>query len=111
MPEFTTDLLPDLLVGRTSWQVKLSRARPACCRCLPSRQYLIPYLRIPMPQPVHIAQPRGLALSIVDMPLLDVGLISRDQRAGAGQSAGIVEDNALLRRGDRHGTFAAAFSP
>ena len=44
-----------------------------------SRQRLITALRVLMAKAMHMTQTRRLALSIVDVPLLDVGLVCRDQ--------------------------------
>lgn len=45
------------------------------------------------------------------MPLLDVGLVCRDQRAQTDQPAGIVQHSPLFRRRDRHRSVASAFGP
>lgn len=41
---------------------------------LPMGHNEVPHLRIPMLQSVPVAQPRRLALAVVNMPLLDIGL-------------------------------------
>lgn len=78
MPKFTADLLPGVLVSQSLAGIELSFIRPSRRRRLPSRQHLIPHLRVPMPQPVHVAQPGRLALPVVDIPLLDVSLVRRN---------------------------------
>lgn len=65
-------MLPGLLIGQSLNRTQLCRTGAVYHRCFPSRQHLIPHLRIPMPQPMHVAQPRRLALPVVNMPLLDV---------------------------------------
>ena len=75
MPEFMADLLSGVLVTHSLTATELSFIRATRRRRLPSRQHLIPHLRIPMPQPVHVAQPCCLALTVVGMALLDVGLV------------------------------------
>lgn len=79
MPKFTADLLPGVLVTQSLAAIELSFTRATRRWRLPPRQHLIPHLRIPMPQPVHVAQPGRLALPIIDMPLLDVSLVRWNQ--------------------------------
>ena len=52
---------------------------PSRCWCRPPRQSLITALRVLMAKAMHMTQTRRLALSIVDVPLLDEGLVCRDQ--------------------------------
>lgn len=79
MPEFAANLLADVLVTYSLDDTEPYFTRPARRRCLPIRQSLIAGLGILMAQPMHIAQARSLALPIVDVPLLDEGLVCRDQ--------------------------------
>ncbi len=102
MPEFAADLLPGVLVTHSMVCTELGSARTAHRRRLPPRQRLIPHLRIPMPQTVHVAQPCRLALPVVDVPLLDVGFVRGDQRAQPCQSVRFVQHRPLFRRRDRH---------
>src|SRR5690606_4484618 len=66
---------------------------------------------IVVPEPVQVAQARGLALAIVDVALLDVGLVSGDKRARTGKLMRAIEDGALLGRRDWYGARPAAFGP
>jgi hypothetical protein len=64
MFQFATDLLSGLLIKQTLKRIQLHRTEATRCWRPPSRQHLIPHLRIPMPQPVHVAQSRNFALPV-----------------------------------------------
>ena len=91
MPEFATDLLSGVLVIQLLPGIELNFTRATRRWRLPSRQHFIPHLRIPMPQPMHVAQPRRLALSVIGVALLNETLVRRVQRTRAGQLVRLVE--------------------
>lgn len=64
-----------------------------------------------MPQAVHVAQASNLALTVIEVTLLDVRPVRGDQRAGAGQGIGTVEHGSLLGRGDRNAPLPSALGP
>lgn len=111
MPEFAANLLADVLVTCSLDDTELCFTRPGRRGCLPTRQSLTAGLGILMTQPMHIAQTRRLALPIVDVPLLDVGLVCWDQCPCARQAMCCVEHVALLCRGDGHRSLSTALGP
>jgi hypothetical protein len=50
-----------------------------------------------MPQPVHIAEAGGLAFAVIDVALLDIGPMRRNQRSSAGELVGLIKSSSLLR--------------
>ena len=79
MPEFMADLLPGVLVTQSLAAIELSFIRATRRRRFPPHQHLMPHLRVPMPQPVHVAQVCRLALSVVNV----AGAVGLHRRAGA----------------------------
>jgi len=111
MSEFMADLLSSVLVTHSLTATEVSFTRATRRRRLPPRQHLISHLRVPMPQPVHIAQPCRLALPVVDMPLLNVSLVRRNQRARPDQPMDLIQHRTLFRRSDWYRPIAPAFCP
>ena len=66
---------------------------------------------MPMPQFVHVAQPCSLALAVVNMPLLDVGLVCGDKRADLAQPMCFGQHRMLLWHRDRHVVLAGMNAP
>lgn len=97
MSQFTADRLSRNLVLALLCRCQLLCRRTACRRSLPACQHQIARLGIAMPQTVHVAQARCLALPVVDMPLLDVGLVPGDQRAQTCQTVCFVQHCTLFR--------------
>jgi hypothetical protein len=79
MPKLTADLLPGISINLALEGIELVHLRPARFGRFPPRQRFIAPLRIPMPQSVHIGESRRFALPIIDLPLLDIGLVRRNQ--------------------------------
>lgn len=109
--EFPADLLACYGIDGALVRRQLSAGEAACGRRCPAGQYLVAGLCIGMAQPVHGAKAGRLALAVIDMALLDVAPMRRDQRAGAGKGVGLVQHGALFGRGDRNRPFPAAFAP
>lgn len=74
-----TDALASFGVEQALWHCQRLALRSACRWSFPTRQSFIATLRVLMTKAMHVAQPRRLALTIVDVPLLDESLICRDQ--------------------------------
>ena len=111
MAEFAAERLASDGILRVLLGREHPRNRSAGRRRLPTGQRLIAGLRIVVPQAVHVAQARRLALSVVGMALLYVGFVCWDERPSPNEPIGVVEGGALLDRSDRHRTGTAAFGP
>ncbi|WP_216073050.1 hypothetical protein, partial [Acinetobacter baumannii] len=61
MPEFAADLLSGVLVNCSLACAEQGLSWPTRRRSFPACECLIPHLRVPMPQSVHVAQTRRLA--------------------------------------------------
>ena len=108
MPELVADdLARNAVEDPLPWRQQVSR-RSAGRRAFPSGQLLVTRLRVQMPQPVHVAEAGGLAFAVVDVALLDIGPMRRNQRSGAGELVGLIKGSSLLRRGDRYRSLLAA---
>jgi len=79
MSQFPADDLPRLFVFLTLYRCQCLAGRPTRCGRFPSRQRFVAILGVLMAQPVHIAQTHLLALTVVDMALIDVALVRWNQ--------------------------------
>jgi len=60
---------------------------------------------------VSVTQPCRLTRSVVGIALLDICFVRRDERSGADEPMGMVEDGALLGRRDRNVSRTSPFGP
>ena len=74
--------------------------RPASSRRYPASEFQIPLLRVLVPQTVQLVQPCIGRVTLVDLEVLDIGAVGRDERAPARQPVRPVEYLPLLCRPD-----------
>jgi len=82
--------------------------RPARGRRLPARDLFVAASGIAVAQPMHPVQPRRPRPVLVDLQLLSVAAVRRDQRTASRQLPRLVEQPALAVVQDRHLARAAA---
>ena len=92
MAQFPADLLAGLGIDKALSRCHGVSAGTTCGRRFPAGQRLVAGLCIGMAQPMHVAQAGRLALTIIDMALLDIAPVLRDQRAGAGKGMSLSEN-------------------
>jgi hypothetical protein len=80
VPQLPADYQPGLtIMSFLLWGERFAR-RPASSRRCPASEFQIPLLRVLVPQTVQLVQPGVGRMALVDLEVLDIGPLRRNER-------------------------------
>jgi hypothetical protein len=111
VPQLVADDLSCHGIANLLIRCQHSTRRATGCRAFEPCQVLESSLCVMVSQTVHAAEAGGLALSVVDLALLDVGPVRRNERSRTRELVRLVERLSLLSSNDGYRPFVASFRP